>query len=290
MKILLVTPYNVYGNTGVIVGQTLTEMGHEVGVIDKVTEPIEDEFDMTICWTNNPPNPEFLPKPTVYCYLDDPTFWGLCNKKLLPENCTVGYDYVFTCMKWEGYPKEYFWLPMGSNKNMHKRFELNEEEKELYEKDVIFIGTNRGDRLTLIRKLMENFKSFKLWGNNWQSEGIESQAIYYQDFSKAISGAKIFITEHFDNIASTKDCEAYAIGGALVLNDKENIKWMYPNAPIYKDFDDAIRLARYYLEHEDERIALVEDLQKQAREKFSYEVQLQKILDIVSTHDKGKES
>ena len=166
------------------------------------------------------------------------------------------------------------------DEEIHKKVELTPEEKEMYKTDVLFIGTNRGNRPLLIKKLAENFTKFKLFGNNWEGLGIQSKAIYFEEYVKAISGAKIFIAEHYDNCPSTKDFEVPCVGGALMISDKEKMKEIYPMMPIYKNYDEAVKIAKYYLEHEEERQKLVKEM-KEIALSYTYEKQLGELFKII---------
>src|SRR3990170_3388605 len=99
MKILVITDITKEGNTGSLVVSTLMQMGHDIATVPYVMDDrLKNEpFDMTLTWTNNYPNPDYLPGIKVAYYLDDPTWWLKHNINLLPENCTKGYNHVFTC-------------------------------------------------------------------------------------------------------------------------------------------------------------------------------------------------
>ena len=49
---------------------------------------------------------------------------------------------------------------------------------------------------------------------------------------------------------------------------------------MYHDVDEAVKMCEYYLEHEEERLKLVEQLYLIAYEKFDYEKQMAKMISL----------
>lgn len=285
MKILLVTNVFGEGNTGLLVAQALNNLGHSVLFWNLAgnEHPPRDGYDLAIIWVNRPIPRYFFKTPVAFMYLDDPKYWEATNPKYSIENCTAEYQYVFTNMMWEGYDDRYIFLPMGCLPEVHQPAELSEEIRKKMGTDVVFIGTNRGKRLELIKAIREKLDkrySFKLYGNNWLPIYPNIRPIYFYDFSKVLSASKIVITEHWKNGCSTNDFEKPAVGGALMLTDCPIVKKIYPMCPIYSTPEEAVKIAEYYLQHEDERLALVKEMREIAIRDYSYEVQLAKMIHI----------
>ena len=280
------------GSTILLVAQALSNLGHSVifwniRVNDK---PPTDDYDFAIVWSNRLVNPEsFGNKPNCYVYLDDPEYWRKENPQYDIEVICKDYKYVFTNMKWEGFDeKRYIFLPMGVLGDIHKRIILTEEDKKKIGYDILFIGTNRGNRGNLVKHIAYNRNnkySVGVYGNGWDKIGITTTPAYFYDFSKLLSAAKIVITEHWKNGFSTNDCEKPAVGGALTITDCQIVKDHYPMMPMYKTYQEAVDLAHYYLEHEEERLKLVREMQIIAHANFSYEKQLTKLIKIVTGED-----
>ena len=292
MRILLVTNVFGEGNTGLLVAQALNNLGHSVifwNLFIKANPPKEG-YDLVIFWVNRPIPRDYFNTPVAYVYLDDPEFWKKENPEYSVENCTKGYHYVFTNMMWDGFdPEKYIFMPMGALPEVHGFMRLSEEAKKQIGSDVVFVGTNRGKRAQLVREIKEKLDpkySFKVWGNGWGTEGIKTKPVYFYEFSRVLSSCKIVITEHWKNGCSTNDFEKPAVGGALMITDCPIVKKIYPMCPIYSTPEEAVKIAQYYLEHEDERLELVKQMQRIALGAFTYENQLYNIIQICT---KGKE-
>lgn len=291
IKILLCGCIFNEGNTLLMIAQALSNMGHSVcfwNVMVRNKPP--QEYDMAIVWGNLAIPPEmFGDKPVAMVYLDDPEYWKNPQKDDNDdksfEKVTKGYKHIFTNMKWEGYDEEkHHWIPMGALKDIHGLVNMVESDRKRYGGDVVFIGTNRGERQKLINHIgsyLNKKYSFRIWGNGWNTSSFQTKPVYFYDFSKVLSSSKIVITEHWKNGFSTNDCEKTAVGSALMITDCPIVKQEYPMIPFYNNYDEAVELIHYYLEHEEERLQLVKQLQNIAYEKFDYENQLAKIIDIV---------
>lgn len=285
MKILLVCDMFSEGCTGLLVAKALNNLGHSVifwnaALIENVlTQP----YDFTIVWTNNPPARKKFTSPVAYMYLDDPEFYSIHNSSKLPDVMTKDFENVFVNMDWEGRDKKkYTLLPFGCLGEVHQKLPHNSAQSSPYCCDVLFIGTNRGKRpelLSYVTKNIDKKYSFRLLGNGWEHHGISTKAVYFYNFTMALSGAKIVLTEHYKNLFSTNDFEKPAIGGALMISDNKKIKEIYPMCPVYNNYEEAVRLIHYYLEHEDERLSLVQQMREIAS-RYTYEKQLQKMIDI----------
>ena len=289
MKILLVASLFSEGNTALLVAKALNNLGHSVYFYNYVIEKknINEDFDICIVWTNRPFYPKILKgKPFAYQYLDDPTFWKLANPEFHIDQMCKDFEHVFTNMKWEGYDSNrYHFLPFGVLPEVHSFINTSKEERKIYESDICFIGTVRGNRENFIRKIASKIDLkkyvFKIWGNGWDNI-IKTKPAYFYDMSKILSTSKIIITEHFKNGFSTADFEKPAIGGALILSDLDMIKEIYPMCPVYHNEEELVNLINYYLEHEEERVKIVREMQVIAHTNFTYEKQLQKMIDIVT--------
>jgi spore maturation protein CgeB len=149
--------------------------------------------------------------------------------------------------------------------------------------DIAFIGTCRDkQRYELVQKFAESGKYVDIFGNNWDFFNPKMNVVkpvYFKELNKTCNSSKIVISQHFYTGPSTHDFEFPACGGALMISDYfDGIKDIYPNVPIYKNANEAVELARYYLEHEEERQKLVDEMQQQAYQ-YSYKSQLKKLLD-----------
>ena len=54
--------------------------------------------------------------------------------------------------------------------------------------------------------------------------------------------------------------------------------------PYYSNIEDLILLIKYYLEYKDERLELVKQMQEIAILKYSYELQLMRLIELCTKH------
>jgi spore maturation protein CgeB len=253
------------GCTGLMTLRALSELGHSIAVWDTniSAQPPIGDFDITFVWTNQHPDPKFMKGKKVLYYLDDPNWWKNTPKYAL-ENVSKNYNHTFTMAD----------FPMGCDPDIFKPIEASQMA------EVAFIGTNRYQkRVDFVNSIRQAFPNqTAVFGNNWHPN---IKAAYFSQMNLICNSVKIVFNEHFSDNISTKDLEVPACGGALYICDEiSGLRDIYPHIPIYHTTEEAIALGKYYLEHEAERIALVNEMREQALQ-YTYAKQLKKILDIV---------
>lgn len=280
MRILLATNYFSTGNTGNFIIKCLAELGHHILPWDfriAPHNPPKGDYDLAIAYCVNDLTYGFRKdRPSVLVYLDDPAWWKGINHKALLENVAKPYTHTYTLNKLEGYKQ----IVLGCDKDVHKKVELREEDKNAYGSDATFIGTVRDKGRynfvnEFISKLDRKYK-MTLWGENWNKE---SQPIFFLGFNNVCNSSKVVLNEHFCNSPSTKVPEIMGCGGGLLICDnKPGVRGVSKKIPVYNSAKEAVELTEYYIENEEERKKLVDELQKIAYEKYTYKVQFKKLL------------
>lgn len=269
-RILLASPYiTAIYDLGKLIAKALCSLGHSVVLWDfrLNKEPPRADYDIAIVFKGDKNTPKLLKSPTVLLFPDDPTY----PNNTFFYDIAKEYDYVFCSNKVEGFN----FLPLGADEDVHRKLSIREKI------DVVFIGTCRDARIELVKELMTSFDNFAVFGNGWQEVGINAYPPqYFLGLSAICSASKIVVNEHYNLFPDTKDIEVPFIGSALLLADKEGLRELYPNLPIYGDIEQAIRLARHYLDNPVRRGNLVKEMQKQAYE-FTYKHQVARILKTV---------
>ena len=284
-RILLICNYFSHGTTGLFVLKNLQSLGHSVFLWDArlFPSPPEGEFDISLTWTNNTVDvSKIKAKKKVLYYLEDSQYFKGTREGKGLEELIPHYDYFFTMNCLPGY--EAMWLPMGTDNEIH--FKLPEINDIL---PVIFIGTARDDnRIQFAKALQESLAQrnipLVLMGNGWKDlNNILPKACYYEDFNTVVNQFKIVVNLHVGNESPSDKVHCIAgCGNALLLNDnKPAYRDCYPTAPVWDTIHDLMEKIIHYIEHEDERIKLVNEMQQTAYSKFSYLVQLEKLIKII---------
>lgn len=282
-EIMLLTRYFADGSTGMFVIKALSNLGWKVILIDPKIQKIPQNYKGIILVWCNEINGDMLPKESykIIVYLDDPKYWE-GSKYMEIQNLTKDYDEVYTLQKIEGYKH----LPFGCDPDIHMKVCLSEEKIKEISADVSFIGTiryrKRIDLLNEVTQLLPKNIKFNIWGNNTHmfKQNYKGTAIYFDDFVDVCNSSKIIFNEHFHNSPNTKDFEIPCCGNALYMvgDESKGTKEIYPMIPTFKNAEDLVSKIKYYLEHEKERLKIVEEMQKISF-KYTYKKQIKKILD-----------
>ena len=285
MKILLIgNLYSRAGTSCIFVIKALQELRHDVTIWDPINciKPPKRNYDIALSWSNKKHDINLIKaKKKILYYLEDAEYAS--NQKDYPLvellDYTKYYNQFFTMNKIPGY--EDHWLPMGADPEQFKPIPAR-----VFEKNVLFIGTFRGkEREEFINDVRNRLKekgiSLKIIGNGWNGhEGWAGQAVYLNDLNYAMNCFKITINKHIGNLSPSQKVHQIICNGStlLISDDKEAYKECYPMAPVWKNNDDLVEKIQYYLEHEEEREKLVNEMREKAIKDYPYKEQLKKLL------------
>ena len=288
MKILLVCDlYFTFSATGILVFKALQELGHDVKIWDLRVKkkPPEGYFDLSLVWSNEIPYPNYLnSKYKILFYLDDPFY----IKKFYQDKHDISFEELiklynyqfFSLNKIPGY--EDHWLPMGADPDIFFKIEKIKRQTE----SVLFFGTNRkGYRENFVREIQKKLKKkgikTYICGNGWKGfENWSRKPFYLSELNEILNNVDIVFNIHVGDISPSDKVHVITCTGSCLLLDgnTEGYKECYPMAPTWKDNDDLVEKIQYYLEHEEERVKIVREMQVIAHTNFTYEKQLQKMI------------
>ncbi len=189
--------------------------------------------------------------------------------------------------------KRVHWIGFACDPEVHKRLKLTPEEQAHYGADICFVGTYYLERHRILKRLAD-FK-LKFWGPHWYRPLIGNnlysrymgKAIYHQEMVKAYNAAKIVINIHpavMRHKGLRANMKAYEIAGsgAFQLCDKtkgvEEVFAIGDEVVCYQNEHDVADIARYYLEHPQEREKIAAAAQKRAYGQYTFEHRLTRIL------------
>ncbi len=209
------------------------------------------------------------------------------------------YDLVFTPSKTsinfvkENSAYDPVLLPLATNPN---RFNDTIPKNEDFTSDYCFTGSYWNDPREIIDMLEPDqlpYK-FKLYGRNWDQ--IPKFKPYYQGFINystipvLYASTKIVIddanraTKIYGSVNS-RVYDALATGALVLTNGKLGAEEIFNGElPVFESEDELEKLLKYYLENDDERIMLVEKLQKFVLETHTYFNRAEKLKQTLIKH------
>ncbi len=168
----------------------------------------------------------------------------------------------------DGIPAERcLWLPHAAEPTAYPK------EEVIKKYDVCFIGNvgswNRVDFLDDMFKAFPNF----FYGKR-----------LFEEAAQIFNQSKIVLNISIKDDVNMRVFEALSTGSLLLTNELPSLPHLFKDGEhlvTYKDTEDAIWKARYYLEHEEEARQIAENGYKEFIKKHTYEHRLKKVLEIV---------
>lgn len=237
---------------------------------------------------------EELGAKTALWYPDDPRFFSSLVRYIAPS-----YGHVFTASKRaiDAYRrvgvKNVHFLPFACEPTVHRRVKLTDEEKRKYGADVVFVGTYTPRRARIIGMLGKAGLKVRVFGPYWKyfrrHFWISGGAIYGSEMVKAFNAAKIVLNIHVKEDLSYKinmrTFEATGSGTFLLTDKPHGLGEEFSidkEVICYSNKSELIKLVKYYINDEAERIKIANEAQKRAYKYHTYKQRAQKLIDILS--------
>lgn len=182
-------------------------------------------------------------------------------------------------------------LALACDPDVHRHMNLSPQEFKRYDSDVVFVGTVTPEREKMLESLVEF--NLKIWGcwqrRSWRLRGCyQKQHVYGEEAVKIYNASKIVIDMHslygvekeIFNI-TPRLFEVPASGAFLLTNYVPQIHDFYKigeEIVTYKDIEDLKYLIKYYLEHDEERVAIAERAYQRAHQQHTYLERLKVLL------------
>ncbi len=189
------------------------------------------------------------------------------------------------------------WENFFFDENLHSRQVLTESEKELYDVDVVFVGSFEEERASSLLALARAGVVVRVWGNfwppNWKRKHpnlqIQFQDLAITEYVKALSGAKIclgFLRKANRDQVTGRSVEIPGVGGFLLTERTPIHLSMYvenEEAAFFSGDAELVEKVKYYLKEE----ALREQIAAKGHQKvhehgYSFQKRLPKILERIS--------
>ena len=193
------------------------------------------------------------------------------------------------------------YLPLAALPELHRPLELSVAEERRYGADISFMGAGYPNRREAFRQLAH--LDFKIWGTEWDNEYALAKLVQQggarispEDAVKIYNASKINL-----NLHSSVNPKTLVTGGDFVnprtfelaacrtfqLVDERTLLPELFKADELATFSSMAELKEkidYYLNHEDERLALAERGQARALKDHTYQQRMAALLDFIRAH------
>lgn len=244
-------------------------------------------FDITDCGHDYPPEiindtniPLYIILNKEYAALDKKLEWV---KKLNPSQCFSVHHDVDVFEKKTGVP--FFRISWSANEELFKDYQ------EEYKNDIFFSGVIRKEQTNNLRyKIYENLNKLNNLRVNFNANilGVKNMMNKYNniEYAKELAKTKIgLITTGPANLVGTRYFEIMAGNRCLILCNRMNDKIYNDividgfNCIMFDDENDFIEKCKYYINHDQERMKIVNQAYKYFLEKHTWK---HKIKDMIN--------
>ena len=208
-----------------------------------------------------------------------PSAWWAIDTHLNYEWCrrkANRFDFVFAAqrdgaraLKAEGVASAE-WLPLACDPEIHRQFDVEKEH------DIAFVGNVfPGPRAELIALLQRRFRSLFVG------------RCYFEEMAKAYSAARLVFNRSLKNDVNMRVFEATACGSLLLTNDlgdngQGELFQDGVHIATYRDADELLDKAAYYLKHDALRERIAAAGRAEAIARHTYRHRMQTLLERVS--------
>jgi spore maturation protein CgeB len=217
------------------------------------------------------------PDAIICAYSEDDMFNTLNRTRAFTASLPF-YDVVFTTKSYNANANE---LPaLGAKRcvmvdkaydpDQHYPLEITDEERTAYGADLGFIGSYASERGNDVLLLAEAGYEVRVWGNGWEAFNgmhpnlaIERRALVNTSsdlrYTKGIVATRInlgFLRKANRDLQTDRSVEIPACGGFMLAEYSDEHAQLFKDgseAVFYRNRDELVEKARYYLNHETER-------------------------------------
>lgn len=214
------------------------------------------------------------------CWLFD-LYLGYAREFRVKQSSFFKADYVFTT---DGGHDEK-WKELGIN-HQCVRQGISAPECFMYEpkspKGIIFIGSENPyfpERTKMVTQIGKMYREFSWYGHHDTNQVRGKDLNYIFARTKIVIGDSVYSPHYWSN----RIVETLGRGGFLIHQEVEGLKEEYPHLVTYKrgDINDLKAKIDYYLEHEDERVAIVRKNFELVKEHYTMEKKCAQLISLL---------
>jgi spore maturation protein CgeB len=167
-----------------------------------------------------------------------------------------------------------YYLPVAADPEVHRPLELTPREREVYGSDLSHVGAGYHNRREFFNGLLDF--DFKIWGNEWEHSGPLMRVVQRggarvptEEIVKIFNAAKININLHsstyhsgvnpFGDFLNPRTYEIASCGAFQLVDERAYLPENFvPDEEVatFKSRQEFRDKAKYYLDHEDERLEI----------------------------------
>lgn len=217
------------------------------------------------------------------------------------------YQYFFTIQRGafldelEGIGiRNYHYLPVAADPQVHRTVRLGIKEKMSYGSDVSFVGAGYYNRRRFFRGLMD--LDFRIWGSDWDLSSAlgkyiqnSGERVSTEDAVRIFNAAKININLHssahhkginpFGDFVNPRTFEIASCGGFQLVDRRADIGEFFEEGQeivCFSDLDDLRNKILYYLDHTDERLKISARGRQRVIREHTYEHRMREMLSFIA--------
>jgi spore maturation protein CgeB len=238
--------------------------------------------------------------PVAYWFVEDFRFMEYWKK--IGPYC----NYFFTIQRGDFFSelskvgvKNYYYLPMAAEPNIHKPQELTEEEKNYYGSDISFVGAGYYNRQHFFKGLLDF--DFKIWGTDWDINSAlykciqrGGERVETEEIVKIFNAAKININLHsstyhkginpFGDFVNPRTFEIISSGGFQLVDRRSGLDELFEinkEVVVFDSLEDVRNKIMYFLNNPEERKEIIERGRERVMREHTYEHRMKEMLDYI---------
>ncbi len=239
--------------------------------------------------------------PTAFWFVEDfrvMNYW---------RNIAGHYDYFFTIQKGALFnelkkagARNYHYLPLAANQDVHRKIELTDNEKNYYGSDVSFVGAGYYNRRHLFKGLIDY--DFKIWGTDWDMNSAlagcvqrAGERVDTDDIVRIFNSSKININLHsstyhkginpFGDFVNPRTFELASCGAFQLIDNRSELADFFEQGEeiiVFEGLEDLRQKITYYLDHTEEREKIAEKSRQRVIKEHTYKHRMQQMLDLLA--------
>jgi spore maturation protein CgeB len=243
---------------------------------------------------------------TVYWFVEDfrrMTYWSRIINR---------FDYFFMIQRGEfddilsrTSRNIWGWFPMAADPRHHKPVSMSESEKAMYGSDISFMGAAYPNRVRFFSRFRKD--NLKLWGTGWSDSlpdyqiPLSEHRISTQQSNIIYQATKVNINIHSSNdgyqdtrlideigdFVNPRTFEIAACGGFQLVDDRVAVRELFDadtEMVFFTSVDEALDKADFFIKNESLRKKIALAAQQKVLSHHTYDIRLQKMLDIILHH------
>ena len=230
------------------------------------------------------------------------------NRSRTQRQALPGYDYIFTTREINAVEIRPFnpsveFFPFAYYPKIHRPISVTGSEEDLWNNDVVFVGTYAAARARMLQILCERVPArYAIYGGSWNKLRGKSGLLKYlrpevfcDDMAKAIGGAKIalgFLRKENRDDHTQRTFEIPACGGVLLAERTERHQKLFQEGIEaeffdYQDSDELCTKVTRMLQSRRQREALrIAGREALLRQHHTYADRLERLLEVYSQTDR----